>query len=130
MAMVDDEHRPYVIPLNFGFRDDIIYMHGAQKGKKIRILEQNARVCINFSLDHQLRYQHEHVACSWSMKYRSVLAYGEVVFIEDPEQKKDALQVIMSQYAKQQFTFNPPSIREVKVWKVKVDLFEGRSYGY
>jgi len=130
LAMVDQNNLPYVIPMNFGFRDDVIYMHGARNGKKISILKQNPRVCINFSLDHLLRYQDENVACSWSMKYRSILAYGEVEFMDDPDQKIEAMQVIMSHYAKQTFKFNPPSIREVMVWRVKIDRFEGRVYGY
>lgn len=130
VAMVETENKPYVIPLNFGFRDDIIYLHGAGTGKKIDILKNNPAVCINFSTDHHLRYQNENVACSWSMKYRSVLAYGNVEFIEDLGEKEKALHIIMSQYAKQEFKFNLPSIREVKVMRVKVERFEGRTYGY
>jgi len=130
VAMIDPEGKPYVIPLNFGLKDDIIYLHGGQKGKKIDCLKKNPEVCINFSLDHVLRYQNEKVACSWSMKYRSVLCYGKVQFIEDPEQKTAALHIIMAQYSGGEFTFNLPSIREVNVWKVQVEKFEGRIYGY
>ncbi|MEI6456856.1 MAG: pyridoxamine 5'-phosphate oxidase family protein, partial [bacterium] len=72
LSMTDAWGKPYVIPLNFGFKDDVIYMHGAQQGKKIDALKKNPFVCINFSVDHALRYQSEQVACSWSMKYRSV----------------------------------------------------------
>jgi len=130
LAMIDVTGEPYVIPLNFGFKDDIIYMHGAQHGKKINALKQHPGVCINFNLDHVLRYQDEKVACSWSMKYRSVLCYGNAEFINDPEEKTAALHIIMAQYSGNRFTFNPPSIREVNVWKVAVKRFEGRVYGY
>jgi nitroimidazol reductase NimA-like FMN-containing flavoprotein (pyridoxamine 5'-phosphate oxidase superfamily) len=130
LAMTDAAGKPYVIPLNFGFREDVIYMHGAQEGKKIEALKKNPEVCVNFSIDHLLRYQSEQVACSWSMKYRSVLCYGRAEFIEDPEEKTAALHVIMAQYSGNTFTFNPPSIREVRVWKVPVEKFEGRVYGY
>ena len=128
--MTDASGKPYVIPLNFGFRDDVIYMHGAQEGKKIDALKKNPEVCVNFSLDHALRYQSEQVACSWSMKYRSVLCYGKAEFIPDPDEKTEALRIIMAQYSGNDFTFNPPSIREVNVWKVPVEKFEGRVYGY
>jgi len=130
VAMIDATGKPYVIPLNFGFKDDVIYMHGAQQGKKIDALRQNPGVCINFSLDHVLRYQNEKVACSWSMKYRSVLCHGKAEFIEEPEEKTEALHIIMAQYSGNKFIFNLPSLREVKVWKVNVEKFEGRVYGY
>jgi uncharacterized protein len=130
MSMVDQAGMPYVIPMNFGFRDDTIYLHGSQHGKKIDILKRNPDVCINFTTDHMLRYQNERVACSWSMKYRSVLCYGKAEFITDPEEKRSALHIIMSQYAPNEFRFNPPSIREVCIWKVRVLKFEGRAYGY
>jgi uncharacterized protein len=130
LSMVDLEGNPYVIPMNFGFRDDVIYLHGAQHGKKIDILRQHPGVCINFTTDHLLRYQHEQVACSWSMKYRSVNCYGVAEFMADPEEKIAAFHIVMAQYTKGDFRFNPPSIREVNVWKVKVSKFEGRAYGY
>jgi len=130
MAMADESGNPYVFPLNFGFRDNVIYMHGAHQGKKIDILKKNPRVCINFSTDKILRYQNEQVACSWTMRYRSVLCYGTVEFIEDPDEKRIALDAIMAQYSDWQFTYNPPSIREVNCWKVNVSKIEGRIYGY
>jgi uncharacterized protein len=130
LAMIDPGGKPYVIPMNFGFKDDIIYLHGAKHGKKIDSLTQHPEVCINFTTDHVLRYQNEEVACSWSMKYRSVLCYGEAEFITDPEAKIAAFHIVMAHYSTGEFKFNPPSIREVNVWKVKVSKFEGRIYGY
>ncbi|MEI7499345.1 MAG: pyridoxamine 5'-phosphate oxidase family protein [Bacteroidota bacterium] len=130
LAMTDLDGKPYVIPMNFGFKDDVIYLHGAQHGKKIDILNKHPEVCINFTTDHVLRYQNEQVACSWSMKYRSVLCYGNVEFIKDPEEKISSFHIVMAHYTKGDFKFNPPSIKEVNVWKVKVVKFEGRAYGY
>lgn len=130
IAMIDPSGSPYLLPMNFGYRDEVIYMHGAQHGKKIDCLKNNPNVCINFSIDQQLRYQSEQVACSWSMKYRSVLVYGKAEFITDPDEKVAALNIVMAQYTDGKFTFNPPSIREVNVWKIKAEKFEGRVYGY
>jgi len=130
LAMMDTDGSPYVIPMNFGFRDRVIYMHGAQHGKKIIALRQHPAVCINFSTDHLLRYQNEEVACSWSMKYRSVLVYGNAEFITETEEKIAALNIIMAQYSDKAFQFNPPSIREVNVWQVIIEKIEGRIYGY
>ena len=130
VAMVDPEGKPYVIPMNFGFRQDVIYLHGAKKGKKAEILKQCPDVCINFSTDHLLRYQDEAVACSWSMKYRSVLCYGKAELVNEADEKIASFHIVMAHFTTGEFNFNPPSIREVCVWKVKVGRYEGRAYGY
>ena len=130
VAMVDQEGNPYLVPMNFGFEEGTIYLHSSRIGKKIDILKNNPDVCIEFSTDYFLRYQNMDVACSWSMKYRSVLAYGKVIFIEDDKEKADHLNIIMRNYTPKEFKYNPPSIREVCCWKVVVERFEGRVYGY
>jgi uncharacterized protein len=130
IAMADQDGNPYVLPMNFGYRNGIIYLHSSQHGKKIDILRANPRICIAFSTDYNLRYQHEDVACSYSMKYRSVLAYGKVEFVEDPEEKILHLGIVMSQYTGREFKFNAPAVREVCCYKVVVERFEGRVYGY
>jgi len=130
IAMVDPEGKPYVIPMNFGYADDHVYFHGSATGKKVDVLKNRADICIAFSTDHELRYVDEEVACSWSMRYRSVLVYGKAEFVEDPDEKINILNVIMAHYAERKFEYNAPSIREVMVFKVKVDKMEGRIYGY
>jgi len=130
MAMVDDENKPYLVPMNFGFRDQTIYLHSSRMGKKIDILTDHPDVCLSFSTDHQLRWQSEKVACSYSMRYRSVLVYGKVHFIEDFDEKVDALNIIMANYTDRKFSYNDPAVKEVMVFKVIADKFEGREYGY
>lgn len=130
VSMVDKENKPYVIPMNFGFADNTILLHGAKQGKKIDILKNNPNICIVFSTDHQLRWQNEDVACSWSMKYRSVLAYGKVVFVDDIAEKQALLQQFMKNYSPKEFKYSKPSLEEVQVIKVSVDKMEGRAYGF
>jgi uncharacterized protein len=130
IAMVDPEGKPYVIPMNFGFDDDHLYFHGSATGKKVDFLRNKPEVCIAFSTDHELRYVDEEVACSWSMKYRSVLVYGKAEFVDDSDEKIDILNTFMSHYAGRKFEYNAPAIREVMVFKVKIEKMEGRVYGY
>lgn len=131
MAMVDQQNEPYVLNMNFGYADRVVYLHSAQEGKKINILKNNRRVCLSFSTDHVLRWQSENMACSYSMKYRSVLIYGLVEFIDDPSQKRNALNIIMKQYTnRNDFDYGDPAIRNVMVYKVVAEKMEGRAYGY
>jgi uncharacterized protein len=131
MGMVDQENRPYVLPMNFGYADGVVYLHSAPEGKKVSILKNNSRVCLAFSTDHVLRHQNEEVACSYGMKYRSVLIYGKVDFIQDHSEKRAALNIIMRQYTgRDDYDYNEPAIANVLVYKVVVEKMEGRAYGY
>ncbi len=53
-----DGQYPYVVPMNFGYRDGRIYFHCAAEGRKIDILQKNDRVCIEVDIDSRLaRYE-------------------------------------------------------------------------
>ena len=130
VSMVTPEGSPYVVPMNFGFDEEYIYLHSSRAGKKIDILRQNSQVCIAFSAFHQLRYQSEKVACSWSMKYKSILIYGDVEFVEDPDVKVNMLNAMMRKYAGRDFTYNAPALKEVLTFRVKIARLEGRAYRY
>jgi nitroimidazol reductase NimA-like FMN-containing flavoprotein (pyridoxamine 5'-phosphate oxidase superfamily) len=130
IAMVDKDGLPYVLPFNFGYENNIIYFHSARKGKKIDILIQNPNVCVEFSTDYLLRFQNEKVGCSYTMNYRSVLAYGKIKFIEDIGEKTNIINIVMRNYAPGEFKYNPPSMNEVCCWIVHIDRMEGKINGY
>ena len=130
VGMADSGGNPYVLPMNFGFDGQTVYLHSSRNGKKIELLQNNPSVCIAFSTDHLLRFQSEEMACSYSMRYRSVLAFGKVEFIEDEKQKRKILSIIMKNYSPKEFIFNAPSVREVCCWQVSVEKFDCRVYGY
>lgn len=131
VAMVDLENRPYVLPFNFAYKDQVLYLHSAPEGRKIDLLNNNNRVCISFSADQKLYHQNENVACSYSMKYKSVLLYGEVSFIEDLDKKKEILNLIMEKYtSRSDFNYSLPALKNVKIMKVPADKMDGRVFGY
>jgi uncharacterized protein len=131
LGMVDDNSMPYVIPMNFGYHDGAVYFHSGPGGRKFDILKKNDRASATFSTDHELGARHDHVACSYFMKYRSVLMHGRVEMIEDCDEKVKALNIIMEKYTgKGDFTYNPPAVNNVKAFRLVVDRAEGRTFGY
>lgn len=130
VAMVDLQNKPYVLPFNFGYENQIIYLHSAPFGQKIDILRQNPSVCISFSTDHQLFHRNEPVACSYGMRYRSVLAFGKVEFVEDYDEKVDILNIIMRKYAGKDFTYNAPAVNNVAIFKVIPEKIETKISNY
>jgi len=129
VGMADHDNKPYVLPFNFGIKDETIYLHSAPEGKKMDILKHNPDVSIAFSTGHELYHQHEEVACSYGMKFKSVIVSGKVVFIEEYENKTKALDIVMHHYTNREFSYNAPAINNVRVYKVLIDKMSGRKRG-
>jgi uncharacterized protein len=129
LSMVDDA-TPYAVPMNFGYLNRTIILHSAPVGKKLDVLKKNNQVCISFYTDEKLNIRHETVACSYSMKFRSVLAFGKLEPITDIQEKIDAMNEVMKQYTGKTFTYNDPAIKSVHLMKVKVDRFTAFNRGY
>lgn len=125
----DENGTPYVLPMNYGYENDVIYLHSAQEGKSIRILEQNRNVCITFCTQPKLVWQHPDVACSYRMQSESVICSGKVVFEEDLEEKERIISIIMSQYTERDFKYSLPSINNVKIWKMPIESISAKEFG-
>lgn len=116
---------PYIVPLNFGYRDRTLYFHTGHEGKKIDFLKKNNLVC--FEVDVDAGIIRSDVACGWSMKYRSVVGTGRAVFIEDRSEKARALDIIMSHYSGNgAWTYREKSFEKACVIKVTIDDISGR----
>lgn len=129
IGVVDQENKPYVLPMNYGYKDKVIYLHSAPEGRLIDIIEKNNNICITFSTDNELVFQHPKVACSYRMKSKSVVAMGKVEFIEDIDQKREALDILMQTYSLQKFKYNDPAVRNVKIWKVPIENISCKEFG-
>lgn len=129
LGMSDKDGRPYVLPFNFGYDGEYVWLHSGPTGKKVDLLKNNPDVCIAFSTDHELYHQHEQVACSYGMKYKSVLVFGQVEWIESAERKIEGLNIIMKNYAKREFSYSKPSVDNVAVFRVKPENMTAKKRG-
>jgi nitroimidazol reductase NimA-like FMN-containing flavoprotein (pyridoxamine 5'-phosphate oxidase superfamily) len=129
VGMSDNDGIPYVLPMNFGYKDGVIYLHSAQEGSSISMLEMNPNICITFCTDTKLLWQNEEVACSYRMRCESVICHGKVVFEEDFEEKVKILNIIMSQYSSREFNYSDPSVKNVKIWKVPINKYSAKVFG-
>ncbi|MBC8342413.1 MAG: pyridoxamine 5'-phosphate oxidase family protein [Bacteroidetes bacterium] len=120
LSMIDLDGTPYTIAMNFGFRDNCFYFHSGPGGKKLELLEKNPNVCISLAFDTELFVRHENVACSYSMLYKSVVAKGKAVFVVDPDEKREQLNIVMKQYTqKEDYKYNDPAVNNVVLFKVE-----------
>lgn len=129
LGIVDHEGKPYVVPMNFGYDGQNIYLHSGPEGGVLQAVKRNPFVCITFSGHHELIYQSEQVACSYRMKSSSVICRGTVSFEEEIERKKACLNQMMTKYTDKEFVYSAPALRNVVVWKVKIEEISSKVFG-
>jgi len=129
VGFVELDGTPYVIPMNFGYANNEIILHSGPEGKHLRLLEKNNRVCVTFSTGSKIVYQHQDVACSYSMDSRSVLCKGSVTFIEDMAEKETTMNLLMKNYTDREFKYSKPALMNVKIWRVTVDEITAKAFG-
>jgi len=115
---------PYIVPLSFGYRDKVLYFHGPLKGKKIDIIKKNQNICFEFDINTEIVKAED--ACHWSMKYQSVIGFGKAVLLEDLDEKRKALDIIMSQYSDRTFQFDDAILKKLGVIKVEIESMTGK----
>ncbi len=121
-------NKPYIVPLCFGYHDNVIYFHGTLKGQKIDLIRKNPNVCFEF--DTVTETLESENACDWSMKYQSVIGFGKALFIEGSEEKRKALSIIMAQYTDRLFQFPENKLKATAVIKVEIESMTGKQSGF
>lgn len=129
VGITDLEGHPYVLPMNFGYHDDAIYLHSGPEGSKLEMLHRDNHVCLTFCSGNELVYQNSKIACSYSMRSESAMCRGKVSFIEAFEEKRQGLDIIMRHYTDNDFRYSDPAIKNVKVWKVEIEQLSGKIFG-
>ncbi|HSO87877.1 MAG TPA: pyridoxamine 5'-phosphate oxidase family protein [Draconibacterium sp.] len=127
LGMIDNG-LPYVLPFNFGFHENCIYIHSAPVGKKIDLMKENPLVC--FEIEQQTDIVEDEIACKWSTLYRSVVGYGNVEIITDFEEKNRGLEIIMTQHGyKGKMEFEPKEVEFVVLLKLSISSMTGKQSG-
>ena len=120
---------PYIVPLTFGYKDNFLYFHSAKEGKKIDLIRKNNNVCFEIDIAHEVVEGKN--PCDWSMKYCSVIGFGKAFLVEDHEEKKRALDIIMEHYAgKAPFEYPEKTVNNIAIIKVKIESMTGKKSGY
>lgn len=129
LALVDDG-KPYLVSMNYGFRDNIVYLHSALEGRKIDIIRKNPDVCFQVITGTRLSTGPD--ACGdWTMKYRSVTGFGKAVLLEDKKSRIEAMHILMDQYTtKGPFEFSDKRLAETIVIRIEIDEMTGKISGY
>lgn len=124
------EDGPYIVPLNFGYAPGSpakFYFHGAKEGRKVDMIGSGCKA--GFELDTGHRLGQAELGCSHTYFYQSVIGTGLVKPVEDLEEKKRALSLIMAHYRKDQpFAFTDEQAQSVAVYCLTVETCSGKEH--
>ena len=119
---------PYVVPVNFGYDGDCLYFHSAPEGRKMEIIRANSRVSFEVDVDHE--FVPADTACNWTVRFRSVIGFGKAGLVEDPEEKRRALDVILGHYSDGAYEYAEEALDKVAVIRVQIENITGKQSGY
>ena len=119
---VDDE--PYVVPMNYGYTMEdgklVLYLHSALRGKKLDMIRCNCKVF--FEMDCDLDPFEGEKPCQYGLAYSSVMGRGIATIVEDVEEKKKAMSVLMKTQTGKDFSFEDRLVSIVSV--IRIDVLE------
>ena len=123
---VDNE--PYVVPMNYGYTLEegklVLYLHSALRGKKLDMLRANPNVF--FSLECGLTPFESQIACQYGLSYSSLMGRGNARIVEDVEEKKHAMSVLMKTQTGKDFSFEDRLVSIVAVIRIDVSEYTAK----
>ena len=101
ISSIDENGYPQIIPMNFIFINDVVYMHSHIKGEKLENIKRNQKV--GFEVDKSLEFLPSYFsdptdASLADTLYISVVIKGNASIVLDKEEKTTALNALMKKY--------------------------------
>ncbi len=125
---LSEDNRPYIVPMNFGFEFTgkiTIYLHCAKAGKKLDIIAKNPSAC--FEAESIAEVIHSDDGCSYSMRYESVIGFGNITLVSDYAEKLHALNLLLAHYAKDKtFVFPENVVNSIAILRLDIDEVTGK----
>ena len=123
---VNDE--PYVVPMNYGYcLEDgklVLYLHSALQGKKLDMIRTNPKIF--FELDCDRMPFEGKVPCQYGLVYSSVMGRGTAHIVENVEEKKKAMSILMKTQTSKEFTFEDRLVSIVAVIRIDVSEYTAK----
>lgn len=119
---------PYIVTMNFGYQggaEKRFYFHCAPEGKKLVMLRENNYVCFELDIDHILHPGD--IACNFTMKYRSVIGWGNISIVSDEEERLEGLNIILRHYSsRERFDFDSALFKRTTILRLDIITMSGK----
>lgn len=125
---LSDEGMPYVVPMNYGYEMKngslTLYLHGATQGYKLDVMKKNPNVF--FEMECDVNAFDGNLPCQYGTSYTSLMGRGMAEILEDPQEKQDALTILMKSQTGKDFEFNERMVSVVSVIRIRVDSYTAK----
>ena len=122
------DNMPYVVPMNYGYTLEdgklVFYLHSAVKGNKLDMIRSNPNVYFSMDCDH-VSFEGEK-PCQYGLAYAAVMGRGTAVIVEDVEEKKKAMTLLMKTQTGKDFSFEDRLVSIVAVIRVDVKEYTAK----
>lgn len=114
-----DDNGIYLVPISFGYNDGRIYIHSGKHGHKLEVFQDGTSVSL--SIQHAVEVVPASTPCKYTTHYMSLLGKGTITRLEDPEQVKAGLNIIVSHYGAQPMTYALADLDRIFVYQIKLE---------
>lgn len=121
------EEYPYIVPLNYGYRDDALYFHCSTRGRKLELIQKNSNVCFEVEAQHEI-LRHEE-SCKWTTKYRSIIGKGKIEILKETQDKIKGLNIIMEHHGKKSNHYNDKILEKLVVLRLNIEDLTAKQSG-
>lgn len=121
-----DAGEPYVVPVNFGYEDGRIYVHGAPEGRRFEAAARGGTVC--FEADEG-EIVHAERPCGFTSRFSSVIGYGTVRLLDDVASKRRGLGAIMRHYGGPDVGIPDAKLGMTSVVEIEIRQLDGKWHG-
>ena len=120
-----DQDGMMIVPMNFGYEMDggvKLYFHTGKDGRKLRAFRENPGVCFEMDAEGSLllNFGDGTKACDYGYTICSAMGTGEISFVEDPQEKQRALELIALRQTGRELPVPASSVTHVTVLKLTV----------
>lgn len=126
IGMCDDEGI-YIVPMNFGYTYDeklTLYFHCANDGRKLRAIKDNPDVALEMDISDGIVGDEK--ACTYTCKYKSVMAWGKAKIVDETQEKISALKLIMKHQTGRSFDIQPDDTAGVTIFKITAERISAK----
>jgi len=107
---------PYIIPMNYGYNENKIYLHTANKGLKLELLAKNNNV--GFEIENKIKIVHG--ANGTTLKYQSIVGEGNIEIIKENEDKQIAIKYLIEHHGGEYFRHSDKSVSGVTMLVINI----------
>lgn len=140
LATINEDNTPYSLPISFVRKENIIYIHSATKGTKIRNITKNPQVSMSFVGDINIPFPDEESSAGrkpsdvFTTEFESAVIFGTASIVDNRNEKILALKLLCEKYTPNNVGFFNDAIKDAMdittVIRIEISKITGKRKEY